>query len=72
MVASLTRLGPKNECAGERQQQLQMIDPNLSSERIIYKDYDRRCSIEKKKSGRESQGARHQDELIGGAPSVVK
>jgi hypothetical protein len=26
----------------------------------------------RKKSGRESQGARRQDELIGGKPSVVK
>jgi hypothetical protein len=39
--------------------------PILSDERMLYKDYDRRCSIEKKNSGRESQGARRQDELIG-------
>jgi hypothetical protein len=39
---------------------------------MLYKDYDRRCSIEKKKSGRQSQGARRQDELIGGKPTVVK
>jgi hypothetical protein len=37
--------------------------PILSSERMLYKDYDRRCSIEKKNSGRESQGARRQEEL---------
>jgi hypothetical protein len=29
----------------------------LSSERVSYKDYNRRCSVEKKNSGRESQGA---------------
>jgi hypothetical protein len=46
--------------------------PIFSSERALYMDQDRRCSIEKKKSGRESQGTRRQDELIGGIPSVVK
>jgi hypothetical protein len=35
--------------------------PILSSERMLYKDYDRRCSIEKKDSDHESQGARRQD-----------
>jgi hypothetical protein len=30
--------------------------PIHSSERMFYMDYDRRCSIEKKNSGRESQG----------------
>jgi hypothetical protein len=39
---------------------------------MLYKDYDRRCSIEKKNSGRESQGARRQDDLIGGKPLFVK
>jgi predicted alpha/beta hydrolase len=46
--------------------------PILSSERMLYKDYDCRCSFEKRTSGRESQGARRQDELIGGKPPVVK
>jgi hypothetical protein len=48
--------------------------PILFSQRMLYKDYDRRCSIEKKNSGRESQGARRQDErlVIGGKPPVVK
>jgi hypothetical protein len=32
----------------------------LPLERMLYKDYDRRCSFEKK-SGRESQGGRRQD-----------
>jgi hypothetical protein len=39
--------------------------PTLSSERMLCKDYDRRYSIGKKNSGRESQGARRQYELIG-------
>jgi hypothetical protein len=46
--------------------------PILSSGGMIYKDYDRRCAIEKKNSGREAQGTRHQEELIGGKPPVVK
>jgi hypothetical protein len=46
--------------------------PILSSERMLLKDYDRRCLIEKKHSGCESQGARPQDELIGGKPLVLK
>jgi hypothetical protein len=37
-----------------------------------YDHYDRKGSVEKKISGRESQGAWHQDELIGGKPPVVK
>jgi hypothetical protein len=46
--------------------------PIPSSERMLYKDYDRRCSFEKKNSGREPQGTRRQDELIGGKPPAVK
>jgi hypothetical protein len=70
MVASPTGLRPENKCTGEGQQQLN-DRPILSSERMLYKDYDHRCSIEKI-SNRKSQGACHQDELIGGKPSVVK
>jgi hypothetical protein len=43
----------------------------LSSERILSKDYDRRCS-NKKHSGREPQGAWRQDKLSGSKPRVVK
>jgi hypothetical protein len=39
---------------------------------MLHKDYDREVSIEKKISGRESQGAWRQDELIGGIPLVGK
>jgi hypothetical protein len=44
--------------------------PILSSERMLYKDYDRKCSVEKK-SGSESQGVCRQ-ELNSGQPPVVK
>jgi hypothetical protein len=40
---------------------------------MLHKDYDCKCSVEKKKTdGRESQGIFHQDELTGGKPPVVK
>jgi hypothetical protein len=40
---------------------------------MLHKDYDRKGSVAKKKiSGRESQGAWRQYELIGGKPPVVK
>jgi hypothetical protein len=38
---------------------------------MLHKDYDRKCLAEKI-TGRESQGACRQDELIGGKPPVVK
>jgi hypothetical protein len=46
--------------------------PIFSSERILHKYYYRKSSVEKKISGRESQGAWRQDELIGSQPPVVK
>jgi hypothetical protein len=39
---------------------------------MLYKDYDRKGSVEKKISGREPQGSWHQDKLIGGKPPVAK
>jgi hypothetical protein len=39
---------------------------------MLHEDYNRKCSVEKKIDGRESQGACRQDELIGGKPPVVK
>jgi hypothetical protein len=38
---------------------------------MLHKDYDRKGSLEEI-SGRKSQGASRQDELIGGKPPVVK
>jgi hypothetical protein len=45
--------------------------PIFSSERMSYKDYYRKSSVEKI-SDRGSQGAWRQDELIAGKPPVVK
>jgi hypothetical protein len=42
--------------------------PILLSEMMSHKDYDRKCSVEKKNAGRESQEACRQD----GKPPVVK
>jgi hypothetical protein len=39
---------------------------------MLRKYYDRKYSVEKIIAGRESQGACHQDELIGGTRPVVK
>jgi hypothetical protein len=39
---------------------------------MLHKDYDRKCLVEKIITGRESQGACRQDELIGDKPPVVK
>jgi hypothetical protein len=43
----------------------------LSSERVLHKDYYRKGLVEKN-SGRGSQGAWHQEEMIGGKPPVIK
>jgi hypothetical protein len=39
---------------------------------MLHKNYNRKRSVEKKNTGRGSQGAWHQDKLIGGKPPVVK
>jgi hypothetical protein len=44
----------------------------FSSERMLRKDNDRKCSVEKNVSGRETQWAWSQDEMIGEKPQVVK
>jgi hypothetical protein len=45
--------------------------PIFSPERKLHKDYCRKGSVEKELSGRGSQGAWRQDELIGAKPPVV-
>jgi hypothetical protein len=45
--------------------------PILPSERMFHEDYKSKCSVEKN-TGLGSQGAWHQDELIGGKPPDVK
>jgi hypothetical protein len=57
---------------GYKEQSSGLIFQNFSSERMLHKDYYCRSSVEKKISGRGSQGAWRQDELIGGKPPVVR
>jgi hypothetical protein len=47
-------------------------NPIFSSERNLHKEYARKRSVEKKKSGRDPQWVWRQDELIGGKLPVVK
>jgi hypothetical protein len=44
----------------------------IISQRMLHKDYYRKSSVERKISGRGSQGAWREDEVIGGKPPVVK
>jgi hypothetical protein len=46
--------------------------PILTSEGMLLKVYESKHSVEKMIAGLECQGARHQDELIGGKPPVIK
>jgi hypothetical protein len=64
--------GPREWMRWRRPAAIVNYRPILSSERMLYKVYDRRCLIKKKKSGRESQVVRRQDELLDGMPPVVK
>jgi hypothetical protein len=72
MVASPTGLGPENECTGEVQQQLKMADPSSRQRGCYIRAMTAGVQLRKQNSGRESRGARPQDELIGGKPAVVK
>jgi hypothetical protein len=63
MVMSPAGHGPENGCVNDT--------AILSSERMLHKDYDRKCSVEKN-TGRESERACRQDKLIGGKPPVIK
>jgi hypothetical protein len=64
MVMSPVELGPENDCAGEGPAAIVTYKPIPSSERILHKEYDRKCTVEEKITGRESQGACRKDELI--------
>jgi ribosomal protein S19E (S16A) len=72
MVVSPTGLGSENECPGEGQQQLQMTDPSSCHRKCYIRTMTAGVQLRKIYSGRESQGARRQDELTGGKTSVVK
>jgi hypothetical protein len=46
--------------------------PILSSERMLHKDHNGKCSFGKKNAGHKSQEVCRQDDLIAGKPPVVK
>jgi hypothetical protein len=72
VVMSPAGLGTENDCAGEAQQQLQMTDPSFRERGCYMRIITGGVQLENKNSGRGSQGACRQDELIGGKPPVVK
>jgi hypothetical protein len=45
--------------------------PILSSERNLHKEYNGKCSVGEKNTGREPQDTWRQDEMIGSKPPVT-
>jgi hypothetical protein len=72
MVMGPAGLGPKNDCAGEDQQQLYTTEPTYHQRGCFIRTITASVKLENKIIGRESQGACRQDELIGGKPPVTK
>jgi hypothetical protein len=72
VVMSAAKLTPENGCDGEGQQQLQTTDPSSRQRRCYIRTITARVQLENKITGRESQGACRQDELIGGKPPILK
>jgi hypothetical protein len=72
VVMSHAELGPKNNCAGEDQQQLKTINPSSRQRGCYIRIITASVQLENKINVRESQGACRQDEMIGGKPPVVK
>jgi hypothetical protein len=48
VVMSLAGLGPENDCAGEDQAAIVKDRPVFSSERMLHKDYNPKCSVSEK------------------------
>jgi hypothetical protein len=65
-------LRPENDCAGEDQQLLSTTDPSSRQRECYIRTITASVQLENKITGRETQGACRQDELIGGKPPVVK
>jgi hypothetical protein len=70
VVISTAELGP--ELRWRRPAAIVNDIPILSSERMLHKSYNRKCSVGEKFTGRESKGACRQDELTVCKPSIVK
>jgi hypothetical protein len=72
VVMSPTGLGLESDCAGEDQQQLYTKDLSSRQRGCYIRTMPASVQLENKMTGRESQGACSQAELIGGKPPVVK
>jgi hypothetical protein len=72
VVMSPAGLGPENECSDEGQQQLETTDPSTHHRGYYIRTITASDQLENKITGRESQGACRQDELIGGKLPVIK
>jgi hypothetical protein len=64
--------GLRDVCAGEDQQQLETPDTPTGQRGCYIRTITARVHLENKITGRESQGACFQDELMSGKPPVVK
>jgi hypothetical protein len=62
----------ESDCAGEDQQQLNTTDPSYRQRGCYVKTITASVQLENKLTGRESQRACRQDELIGDKAPVVK
>jgi hypothetical protein len=72
MIISPSGLGAENDCAGEYQQQFETTDPSSRQRGRYTRTITASVQLENIITGRESQGACRQDELIGGKPTIVK
>jgi hypothetical protein len=72
VVMSPAGVGPKNDCAGEGQQQLYTTDPSSRERGCYIGIISASVQLENKNSGRGSQGTCHQNEPTGGKLPVVK
>jgi hypothetical protein len=72
MVTSSKGLGPEKEYAGEGQPHKQQTDPSSRQRGGYIRTMTAGVQLRKKNSGHVSQGARRQDELIGGKPPILK
>jgi hypothetical protein len=72
MVMSPAGLEPENDCAGEGQQHLLMTDPSSHQRGCYIRTINASVELQNKKSGRGSEGACRQDEVIVGRLPALK
>jgi hypothetical protein len=72
VVMSFSGLRPENDCTDEDQQQLQTTDPSSRQRGCYIRTITSSFQLENEITGRETQVACRQNEMIGGKPPVVK